>query len=148
MAGIGKVENVFGLLRVEHQCVLVRPVEHGKEVFAYLFLLIFHERSLPLQLAVILDEFGAEYAKGLFDVPFLQYCVHLYNCKKQHKSHECNSFCHCHYEFCLQRYKKVESSELIVGRIFYKNRPSFSFFNFFCFMICAFLRTFAQKERD
>ena len=61
VAGIGQVEDVFLLLRIEHQRVLVGALHDGDELVAHLFALFLVLFQSFRQLAVVVRQLRAQY---------------------------------------------------------------------------------------
>ena len=77
MAGVGEVEDVFRLLRVEHQRILIGTVQHREQVFANVLLLLAHESRLAFQFGMMLRQLGTQDTESIVEVLLLQHGVAL-----------------------------------------------------------------------
>ena len=73
VAGISKVEHIVGLLRIEHQRILVAPLHDVIHVLPYLLVLLLEVARLPHLFPMIRGEFAAQYRQRLVQVFFLQH---------------------------------------------------------------------------
>ena len=70
---VGEVEDIFRLLRVEHQRVLAAPLHYGEELLAHHFVLLLEELRASLLVGMLGSEFLAKYSQRVTEVFLLQY---------------------------------------------------------------------------
>ena len=85
MAGVGQVEHILLLLRIEHQRVLVRPLHGFHQPVAHALTLAFVHLYLLRHLTVIRRQFGTQNAQGMRQVFFLQHGVGAHHSKQHHQ---------------------------------------------------------------
>ena len=106
VAGVGEVEDIVLLLRIEHQRVLVAFSPHFHNPVAYLLASAFLHCCACGTLLVLCGEFGAQNGECLVEILFFQHCGRVgkeryeqqcYNGYASEKCiifHPCGDYCH------------------------------------------------------
>ena len=86
--GIGHVERVVLLLRVEHQGKLVTPLHHRDQPFVLHFATLLRPRSPPLHRLESGTEFRKQHSQGLLQVLLIQHGIGGHERHQRHDHHQ------------------------------------------------------------
>ena len=87
VTGVGQVEDVFRLLRVEHQRVLVAAVHDVHQLVEHLLLLLLHESRLAVEFPVVVHQLSPQDGQRAREVGLLQHRVAARAPQPQHRPH-------------------------------------------------------------